>query len=113
MRESSANPCSITSAGFCSSRTEFIAPAYSVPGPQRRLFPLEQLPLIEPKPVVARMRMGVVLALASLYTAQGVPFGFATEYLPVVLREQGVSYAGIAALSWLQLPWQLKVFWAK
>lgn len=45
--------------------------------------------------------------------AQGVPFGFATEYLPVVLRESGVSYAGIAALSWLQLPWQLKIFWAK
>ena len=54
----------------------------------------------------------VVLALAALYLAQGVPFGFATEYLPVVLRENGVSYAGIAALSWLQLPWQLKIFWA-
>jgi MFS transporter, PAT family, beta-lactamase induction signal transducer AmpG len=65
------------------------------------------------KKPAGRMRPAVVLALASLYTAQGVPFGFATEYLPVVLREQGVSYAGIAALSWLQLPWQLKVFWAK
>lgn len=31
----------------------------------------------------------------------------------MVLREQGYSYAGIAALSWLQLPWQLKVLWAK
>jgi MFS transporter, PAT family, beta-lactamase induction signal transducer AmpG len=45
--------------------------------------------------------------------AQGIPFGFATEYLPVVLRESGMSYAGIAALGWLQLPWQLKIFWAK
>ena len=54
-----------------------------------------------------------MLALAFLYTAQGIPFGFATEYLPVVLREQGYTYAGIAALSWLQLPWQLKVLWAK
>ena len=54
-----------------------------------------------------------MVALAFLYTAQGIPFGFATEYLPVVLREQGYSYAGIAALSWLQLPWQLKVLWAK
>jgi predicted MFS family arabinose efflux permease len=51
--------------------------------------------------------------LAVLYTAQGIPFGFATEYLPVVLRESGVSYAGIAALGWLQLPWQLKILWAK
>ncbi len=57
--------------------------------------------------------MPIVAALAFLYTAQGIPFGFATEYLPVVLREQGYSYAGIAALSWLQLPWQLKVLWAK
>jgi predicted MFS family arabinose efflux permease len=63
----------------------------------------------EPK----RTKTMVVVALAFLYTAQGIPFGFATEYLPVVLREQGYSYAAIAALSWLQLPWQLKVLWAK
>ncbi len=60
-----------------------------------------------------KTRIGVVVALAMLYTAQGIPFGFATEYLPVVLREQGYTYAGIAALSWLQLPWQLKVLWAR
>ena len=29
-----------------------------------------------------------VFSLALLYLAQGIPFGFATEYLPVVLREQ-------------------------
>ena len=52
-------------------------------------------------------------ALACLYTAQGIPFGFAVDYLPVVLREQGYTYTAIAALSWLQLPWQLKVLWAK
>ena len=55
----------------------------------------------------------MLLALGALYMAQGIPFGFATEYLPVVLRESGVSYTGIAALGWLQLPWQLKIFWAK
>ena len=60
-----------------------------------------------------RRTTAIIVALAFLYTAQGIPFGFATEYLPVVLREQGYSYAGIAALSWLQLPWQLKVLWAK
>lgn len=54
-----------------------------------------------------------VVALALLYGAQGVPFGFATEYLPVVLREHGYSYAAIASLFWLQLPWQLKIVWAK
>lgn len=61
----------------------------------------------------SRSTTAIIVALSFLYTAQGIPFGFATEYLPVVLREQGYSYAGIAALSWLQLPWQLKVLWAK
>lgn len=60
-----------------------------------------------------RRRYGVVLALGALYLAQGIPFGFASKYMPVVLRESGVSYAGIAAFFWLQLPWQLKMFWAK
>jgi MFS transporter, PAT family, beta-lactamase induction signal transducer AmpG len=55
----------------------------------------------------------IIGSLGALYMAQGIPFGFATEYLPVVLRESGMSYAGIAALGWLQLPWQLKIFWAK
>lgn len=59
------------------------------------------------------MRPGILVALSCLYLAQGIPFGFATEYLPVVLREQQYSYKAIAALSWLQLPWQLKIFWAK
>ncbi len=59
------------------------------------------------------VRSSILVALGCLYLAQGVPFGFATEYLPVVLRERGFSYAAIAALSWLQLPWQLKIFWAK
>lgn len=64
-------------------------------------------------PARPRVRPAILTALALLYTAQGIPFGFATEYLPVVLREQGYTYAGIAALGYLQLPWQLKVLWAK
>jgi MFS family permease len=60
---------------------------------------------------MARPR-AVLLALGALYLAQGIPFGFATEYLPVVLREGGASYGEIAAFGWLQLPWQLKIFWA-
>jgi predicted MFS family arabinose efflux permease len=59
-----------------------------------------------------RSTAAVVTSLGALYMAQGIPFGFATEYLPVVLRESGMSYVGIAALSWLQLPWQLKILWA-
>lgn len=57
-------------------------------------------------------RSRVLLGLALLYTTQGIPFGLAAEYLPVTLRMSGASLATIAALSWLQLPWQAKVLWA-
>ena len=59
-----------------------------------------------------RSAPAILGALALLYMAQGIPFGFASEYLPVMLRQSGYSLTAIAALSWLQLPWQLKVFWA-
>ncbi len=57
-------------------------------------------------------RTGVLTALALLYASQGIPFGFASEYVPVVLREQGLSRSAIAAFGYLQLPWQLKPLWA-
>src|SRR3954466_12436295 len=69
--------------------------------------------VLSPASQSTRRTAPILVALAFLCTAQGIPFGFATEYLPVVLREQGYSYAAIATLSWLQLPWQLKVLWAK
>ena len=69
--------------------------------------------LSRPAPPAGSGPKAVLWALACLYTAQGVPFGFAVDYLPVVLREQGYTYTAIAALTWLQLPWQLKVLWAK
>ncbi len=59
-----------------------------------------------------RRAYGVLAALSLLYAAQGIPFGFAAEYLPVVLREQGLSRTAIAAFGWLQLPWQVKFLWA-
>jgi PAT family beta-lactamase induction signal transducer AmpG len=65
-----------------------------------------------PPPPERPGRVAVLGALALLYAAQGVPFGFAAEYLPVVLREAGLSRAALAATGWLQLPWQLKFLWA-
>ena len=66
-----------------------------------------------PPPPPERPTSAAVLgALALLYAAQGVPFGFAAEYLPVVLREAGLSRTAVAATGWLQLPWQLKFLWA-
>jgi MFS transporter, PAT family, beta-lactamase induction signal transducer AmpG len=54
----------------------------------------------------------VLIALLLLYATQGLPFGIAAEYLPVVMRGAGYSQTVIAAAGWLQLPWQLKVLWA-
>src|SRR4051794_15091682 len=122
MRESSANPCSITSAGACASPpglgSEVIDTAYSGPRALRATLRGSTCLVCAFEPMETRSGGGrstatVVGALGLLYMAQGIPFGFATEYLPVVLREQGYSYSAIAAVSWLQLPWQLKMVWAK
>ena len=50
--------------------------------------------------------------LANLYLAQGLPFGFFTQALPVLLRERGLSLAAIGASGLLFLPWGLKFLWA-
>ena len=46
--------------------------------------------------------------LGALYFAQGLPFGFFTQALPVMLRQAGASLEGIGLTSLLALPWALK-----
>ncbi|MGA9869968.1 MAG: MFS transporter [Rhodococcus sp. (in: high G+C Gram-positive bacteria)] len=55
---------------------------------------------------------GTFTLLGSLYFAQGLPFGFFTQALPVVLRESGYSLVQISAAGVLFLPWALKFLWA-
>ncbi len=62
----------------------------------------------EPRPRSAR-KLGL---LASLYLSQGVPFGFFTQALPVVLRQAGRSLPEIGLTWLLALPWALKFLWA-
>lgn len=50
--------------------------------------------------------------LSSLYAAQGLPFGFFTLALPVLMREAGWSLTAIGLLQVLALPWLLKFLWA-
>lgn len=57
------------------------------------------------------MRNSYIL-LFSLYWAQGLPVGFMTHALPVILRAEGVSLAQIGGFGLLMLPWSIKVFWA-
>lgn len=56
--------------------------------------------------------LGKLGLLASLYLAQGLPYGFFTQALPVLLRKEGMSLALIGASAVLALPWGLKFLWA-
>lgn len=64
----------------------------------------------------SRARGGGTLArftlLGALYFAQGLPFGFFVQALPVLMRQQGVSLSKIGFTSLLTLPWALKFLWA-
>lgn len=53
-----------------------------------------------------------LLLLGSLYLAQGLPYGFFTQALPVLLRESGMSLPRIGLTGLLALPWALKFLWA-
>jgi MFS family permease len=50
--------------------------------------------------------------LVALYVAQGLPYGFFTSAMPVLLREEGYSLKAISLLSLLSWPWALKFLWA-
>lgn len=52
------------------------------------------------------------ILLFSLYWAQGLPVGFMTHALPIILRAEGVSLAHIGGFGLLMLPWSIKIFWA-
>lgn len=57
----------------------------------------------------AGARLGL---LAALYLSQGLPYGFFTQALPVLLRELGASLPAIGLTSLLALPWAFKFLWA-
>lgn len=56
-------------------------------------------------------RFTYVLLLA-LYLAQGLPVGFVTQALPVILREQQASLVLIGWSGVLLMPWGIKFLWA-
>lgn len=58
-------------------------------------------------PTLARLGL-----LASLYLSQGLPFGFFTQAVPVLLRQQGASLPEIGLSNLLALPWMFKFLWA-
>ena len=50
--------------------------------------------------------------LGTLYFAQGLPFGFFVQAVPILLRAQGYSLTAIGSTALLTLPWALKFIWA-
>jgi len=50
--------------------------------------------------------------IGALYVSEGLPFGFFTQALPVLLRQSGLSLTEIGLASFLALPWALKFLWA-
>jgi RhtX/FptX family siderophore transporter len=50
--------------------------------------------------------------LGTLYLAQGLPYGFFTQALPVLMKQQGIALSLIGLSSLLTLPWALKFLWA-
>lgn len=53
-----------------------------------------------------------IILLGSLYFAQGLPFGFFYQALPVLMRERDFSLVAIGVSSLLAAPWGLKFLWA-
>jgi MFS family permease len=64
-----------------------------------------------PTSEAATPRRTLVL-LGALYAAQGLPFGFFSLALPVLLREAGWSLTAISFMQYLALPWGLKFLWS-
>jgi len=64
--------------------------------------------------MVGRQRISAwkIVLLGALYLSQGLPFGFFTQALPVMMRQEGASLRAIGLTSILALPWALKFVWA-
>ncbi|MFM2152136.1 MAG: major facilitator family transporter [Pseudomonadota bacterium] len=61
----------------------------------------------------ARVRASHLFTLVALYVAQGLPYGFATTFLPIELAHRAdFSYAKTSAFHLAALPWFLKLLWA-
>ncbi len=53
-----------------------------------------------------------LVLIGALYASEGLPFGFFTQALPVLMRQAGMSLTDIGLSAVLALPWALKFLWA-
>ena len=61
---------------------------------------------------VSRSAATKLAVLSVLYFAQGLPFGFFSQSIPVLMRQGGASLLAVSASNLLALPWVLKALWA-
>lgn len=52
------------------------------------------------------------ILLTFLYFIQGLPYGFQTSFLPIVLRTHGISLTKLGFFRMLFLPWLCRAMWA-
>lgn len=62
--------------------------------------------------MMSRPTAGKLSLLGALYLSQGLPYGFFTQALPVMMRQSGRSLEQIGLVSLLAIPWALKFIWA-
>lgn len=58
-------------------------------------------------------RLRLFAEVTFLYFLQGIPYGFQTKYLPLLMRQQGYELSRISFVNLVSLPWILKFTWAK
>ncbi|WP_074852862.1 MFS transporter [Gordonia westfalica] len=63
-------------------------------------------------PRTSTLAVGTMVLLTALYFAQGLPYGFFSQAVPVILREEGYSLTQISVYGLLFAPWGLKFLWA-
>lgn len=63
-------------------------------------------------PSLRSQRLSKLALLGALYFVQGMPFGFQSAALPVLLRTRGFSLTAIGFAGALAAPWMLKALWA-
>src|SRR5436190_321789 len=54
----------------------------------------------------------LLMSVATLYFAEGFPYGLISEVFPLYMRQQGASLRQIGLLSALAILWSVKFAWA-
>ncbi len=60
-------------------------------------------------PRTSTLAVGTMVLLTALYFAQGLPYGFFSQAVPVILREEGYSLTQISVYGLLFAPWGAEV----